>query len=81
MEDLEGGVLEYKTVEEFLGDIRKEFGGGDEELVKVAEFKRLEQGGKMIEEFVQEFRRAARESEYKERLLVEEFKRGMNRAI
>ena len=35
----------------------------------------------MIEEFVQEFKRAVRGSEYKGRLLVEEFKRGMNRAI
>jgi len=64
-----------------LADIKKEFGGEDEETVKVAELKRLEQGGKMIEEFVQEFRRAARGSKYKERSLVEEFKRDMNRII
>ena len=31
-----------------------------------------------MEEFVQEFRRAARESGYEGRLLVEEFKREMN---
>jgi len=35
----------------------------------------------MIEEFVQEFRRAVRESKYKKRLLIEEFKRGMNGLI
>jgi len=35
----------------------------------------------MIEEFVQEFRRVARGSRYKRRLLVEEFKRGINRVI
>ena len=34
-----------------------------------------------MQEFVQEFRRAARESEYEERPLVEEFKRRMNRVI
>ena len=34
-----------------------------------------------MEEFVQEFRRAARGSGYKRRLLVEEFKRGMNGGI
>jgi len=28
--------------EEFLTDIKKEFGGGDEESVKVAELRRLE---------------------------------------
>ena len=34
-----------------------------------------------MEEFVQEFRRAARECEYEGRLLIEEFKKGMNRMI
>ena len=34
-----------------------------------------------MEEFVQEFRRIARGSGYEGRPLVEEFKRGLNRAI
>jgi len=34
-----------------------------------------------MKEFVQEFRRATRGSEYEGRLLVEEFKRGMSGAI
>jgi len=34
-----------------------------------------------MKDFIQEFRRAARESRYKGRLLIEEFKRGMNRMI
>jgi len=42
LEDLKGELLEYENVGEFLVDIRKEFGGGDEELVKVAELRRLE---------------------------------------
>jgi len=71
-------VLSYKNIREFLADIRKEFGEGDEESVKVAKLRRLEQGEKTMEEFVQEFRRAARGSKYKKRLLVEEFKRGIN---
>ena len=62
-------------------DIKKEFGEGDEELIKVAELKRLEQGGKLMEEFVQEFRRAARKSGYEGRPLMEEFKRRMNGMI
>ena len=33
---LEGGLLEYETVGEFLMDIKREFGGGDEKSVKVA---------------------------------------------
>jgi len=35
----------------------------------------------MMEVFVQEFRRTTRESRYKEKLLIEEFKRGMNKMI
>ena len=81
LENLKGGLLEYETVREFLTDIRKEFRGGNEELVKVAELKRLEQGRRLMEEFVQEFRRAAKRSRYKGRLLVEEFKRGINAII
>ena len=61
--------------------IKKEFGGEEEELIKVAELKRLEQERRTMEEFIQEFRRAVKESEYKERPLIEEFKRGMNEMI
>jgi len=35
LEDLEGGILEYKTVREFFVDIRKEFGGGNKEAVVI----------------------------------------------
>ena len=78
---MERGLLEYKNIEEFLVDIRKEFGRGDKESVKVAEPRRIEQEEKTMEEFVQKFRRAARESRYEERPLVEEFKRGINTTI
>ena len=81
MEKLEVGEIEYKTVEEFLSSVKKEFGGGEEESVKAAELRKLEQEGKMMEEFVQEFKRAARGSGYEGQPLVEEFKRGMNGAI
>ena len=81
LEDLEGGLLEYETTGEFLANLKKEFGRGDEETVKIAELRRLKQGERMIEEFVQEFRRAAGGSRYERRLLVEEFKRGINKII
>ena len=74
MEDLERGLLKYEMAGEFLADIKKEFGEGDKEMVKVAELKRIEQEGKTIEEFIQEFKRAVRNSGYEERPLVEEFK-------
>ena len=52
MDELESGEMEYEMVEDFLTSLRKEFGGGEEELVKVAELRKMEQGGKMMEEFV-----------------------------
>ena len=81
MEKLKTGEMEYETVEEFLTALKKEFGGGEEESVKVAELRKLEQGGRMMEEFVQEFKRVARGSGYEGRPLVEEFKREINGEI
>ena len=81
MEELELGEMEYETAEEFLTILKREFGGGEEKLIKVAELRKLEQGGKTMEEFVQEFKRAVRGSGYKGRPLMEEFKRGMNRGF
>ena len=81
MEELEAGEVEYELVEEFFTILRKEFGGGEEESVKAAELRKLEQGGRTMEEFVQEFKRAARGSGYEGRPLVEEFKRGINGGI
>jgi len=43
--------------------------------MKAVKLKRVEQELKTIEEFVQEFRKVVRESKYKERLLIKEFKR------
>jgi len=74
MEELESGEIEYELVEEFLNSLKREFCGEEEESVKAAELRWLEQGGRTIEEFVQEFKRTARKSRYKGRPLVEEFK-------
>ena len=81
IDKLESGEVEYESVEEFLTSLKKEFGGEEEESVKAAELRKLEQGGKMMEEYIQEFKRAARGSGYEGRPLVEEFKRGMNGGI
>ena len=75
LEELKMRELKFETVEEFLAEIKKEFGGEKEESVKVAELR------KMMKEFVQEFKRVVRGSRYKRRSLVEEFKRKMNRVI
>ena len=52
IEELETREVEYEMVEEFLSSLKKEFGGGKEESVKAAELRKLEQGGRMMEEFV-----------------------------
>ena len=62
MEELELEEIKYETAEEFLMSLRKEFGGGEDEAVKAAELRKIEQEGKTIEEFMQEFKRAARGS-------------------
>jgi len=81
MEELNTREVEYKSAGEYLAEIRKEFGGGDEELVKVAELKKIEQKGRTIEEFVQDFKRIARGSRYEGCPLFEEFKWSMNENI
>ena len=81
MEELESEEVEYKLAEEFLISLKKEFGGGQEESVKAAELRKLEKGGRIMEEFIQEFKRAVRGSRYERRLLIEEYKRGINRGI
>jgi len=52
MEELESGELEYESVEEFLTSLKKEFVGEEEELINAAELRKLEQGGKTMEEFI-----------------------------
>ena len=64
-----------------MAEIKREFGEGDEESVKVAELKKIKQGERTMEEFVQDFKRVARESGYERCLLIEEFKWDMNRSI
>jgi len=78
MDDLEEESLEYKTVGEFLADLKKEFSRKYDKIMKVVELKKVEQGNRIMEKFVQEFRRAVRESRYKGRSLVEKFKRRIN---
>jgi len=81
MKELETGEIEFKSAGEFLAEIRREFGEEDEKSVKVAELKKIEQGGRTMEEFVQDFKRVARGSGYEGYPLIEEFKWGMNSSI
>ena len=81
MEDLESRSLSYVIVGKFLLDLKKEFRSGNNKTIKMAELRKVEQESKMIGEFVQKFRRVARDSKYKGKPLVEEFKRRMNGTI
>jgi len=79
LDEIAKGTSVVQTVEQLFAKIRQEFGEFDEESRKVNELRVLEQGGKTVDKYVQEFRRAARGSGYEGRALVEEFKKGLNR--
>ena len=81
LDEITKGTLTVQTVEELFTKIRQEFGEFDKESRKVDELRVLEQEGRTVDEYVQEFKKAARGSGYERRALVEEFKRGLNRAI
>lgn len=68
-------------MEKFLLNLKEEFSREDNKIMNIAELKKIEQWSKIIEEFVQEFRRVAKGSGYKGWLLVEKFERRMNRVI
>ena len=52
MEDLESENLSYITIEEFLSNLKQEFGREDNEMIKTAKLKKTEQRGKTMKEFV-----------------------------
>jgi len=64
LEDLELGEVEFRLVREFLLELKKKFSKGDEKLIKAAKLKRIEQGKKIMEEFVQKFKRAIIKEEH-----------------
>ena len=81
LDEITKGTLLMTTVEELFTKIRQKFGEFDEESRKVDELRVLEKGGKTVDKYVQEFRRAARGSGYEGKALVEEFKRGLSGVI
>jgi len=64
LDDLEEEYWKFKLVKEFLAEL-KEFGERDDKSAKIVELKMMKQGSRTMEEFVQEFKRTIRESEYK----------------
>ena len=81
LDEISTGMSVVQTVEELFTKIWQELGESDKDSRKVDELRVLEQGSKTVDGYMQEFRRAARDSGYEGRALVEEFKRGLNRVI
>ena len=81
LDEIAKGTSKVETMEELFEKIREEFGEFDEESRKADELRLLVQGPRTCDEYVQELRRAARESGYEGRALINEFKRGLNRTI
>ena len=68
-------------MQSFCQILKEEFGRDNDKTMKVVELKKVEQKSETMEEFMQEYRRVAKESGYKRRSLIEEFKQGINRVI
>jgi len=81
LDEIAKGTSEVETVEELFEKMREEFGEFDEESRKTDELRLLVQGPRTCDEYVQEFKRAARGSGYEGRALIDEFKRGLNGMI
>ena len=81
LDELAKGESEVETVEQLLSKIRNDFGETSEEERKIEQLRTIEQGGRTCDKYVQEFKKVARGSGYEGRPLIEEFKRGLNRAI
>jgi len=65
LDELAKKELEIKTVETLFKKIRDEFGEITKEDRKVEQLRMIEQGGRTYDEYVQEFKKIARESSYK----------------
>ena len=54
--EMEAEKVQFVLVGNFLSELKSQFGERDDKLAKVAEYKRAEEEGRMMEEFFQEFR-------------------------
>ena len=78
LDELSKEELEVETVEELFSKIRNKFGKTVEEERKIEQLRTIKQGGRICNEYVQEFKKIARESGYERWPLIEEFKRGLS---
>ena len=52
IKNLKSEELEYITIEEFLMDLKKEFGREDNKTMKMTDLKKVEQESRTIKKFV-----------------------------
>jgi len=81
LDKLVKGESKVESAEQLFTKIRNNFGETSEEERKIEQLRTIEQGGRMCDEYVQEFKKVARGSGYEGRPLIEEFKKGLNGAI
>jgi len=81
LDKLAKGESEVESVEQLFTKIRNNFGEILEEKRKIEQLRTIEQGRGTYNEYVQEFKKVTRESGYKRRPFIKEFKRGLNRSI
>ena len=81
LDELSKGESEIETVKELFHKMRNEFGETKKEERKIEQLRTIEQRGRTCDEYVQEFKKVARGSSYKRWPFIEEFKRGLSRAL
>jgi len=81
LEEIGRETADLNTVERLFKRIQEEFEKFDEESRKVNKLRRVVQGGRTYDEYVQEFKRLVRRSRYKSRALVEKFKKELNKML
>ena len=81
MDKLAKEESEVDSAEQLFAKIRNDFGETSEEERKIEQLRTIEQGGRICNKYVQEFKKVARGSGYEERPLIKEFKRELNRSI
>ena len=81
MDELAKEESEVESAEQLFVKIRNNFGEISEEERKIEQLRTIEQGERTYNEYVQEFKKVTRESDYERRPLIEEFKRELNGSI
>ena len=81
LDKLAKGKLEVESVEQLFTKIRNDFGKTLKKERKIKQLRTIEQGGRICDKYIQEFKKVTRGSGYEGRPLIEEFKRGLNERI